>query len=172
MKGLYKTREFPQGCCECNFPNELGKSSCQYQYGDQPCRTFAVKVAFDSFQNQQPHKSYTINGHKWTWPLGSVFPPIHQKCTCGQKMWKDRLTKNMKEETMNEEESKAQKCDEDPWRNRSERMKCRTCMWFVHKVEGTVIGRCRRHAPTMSGYPVVTVTDWCGDHKVNEWTGF
>jgi hypothetical protein len=30
------------------------------------------------------------------------------------------------------------------------------------------IGRCRRHAPTMTGYPVVFVNDWCGDHKLNE----
>lgn len=32
----------------------------------------------------------------------------------------------------------------------------------------TNIGRCRRHAPTMNGYPVVFVNDWCGDHKLNE----
>lgn len=30
------------------------------------------------------------------------------------------------------------------------------------------IGRCRRHAPTMAGFPVVFVTDWCGDHKLDE----
>lgn len=30
------------------------------------------------------------------------------------------------------------------------------------------VGRCRRHAPTMNGYPVVFVNDWCGDHKLNE----
>jgi len=51
-------------------------------------------------------------------------------------------------------------------------------MWFVEKVAGppmeggaaisTDIGRCRRHAPTMNGYPVVFGTDWCGDHKLNE----
>lgn len=39
-------------------------------------------------------------------------------------------------------------------------------MWFVDKELG--IGRCRRHAPTMSGYPVVMVDDWCGDHKLSE----
>lgn len=27
-------------------------------------------------------------------------------------------------------------------------------------------GRCRRHAPTMGGYPVVFPDDWCGDHKL------
>lgn len=31
-----------------------------------------------------------------------------------------------------------------------------------------VVGRCRRHAPTMNGYPVVYETDWCGDHKLDE----
>lgn len=59
----------------------------------------------------------------------------------------------------------------DPWAHRSARMRCRSCMWFAPKaVAGgaTDIGRCRRHAPTMSGYPVAFVTDWCGDHKLNE----
>jgi len=57
----------------------------------------------------------------------------------------------------------------DPWANRSEGMRCKTCMWFVRKGNpGGPIGRCRRHAPTMSGYPVVFDTDWCGDHKLRE----
>ncbi len=30
------------------------------------------------------------------------------------------------------------------------------------------LGRCRRHAPTMGGYPVVYADDWCGDHKIDE----
>ncbi len=51
-------------------------------------------------------------------------------------------------------------------------------MWYVEKQRlGTAnsdvnplktIGRCRRHAPTMNGYPVVYMSDWCGDHKLNE----
>lgn len=57
----------------------------------------------------------------------------------------------------------------DPWKHRSSGMRCYTCMWFVEKSRaGTGVGRCRRHAPTMSGYPVVLTTDWCGDHKLNE----
>jgi hypothetical protein len=56
----------------------------------------------------------------------------------------------------------------DPWEHRNANMKCKTCMWFVEKVGGAAIGRCRRHAPTMNGYPVVFVTDWCGDHKLDE----
>ena len=59
----------------------------------------------------------------------------------------------------------------DPWVHRSKGMSCQTCMWFVEKVpvEGEAkIGRCRRHAPTMNGYPVVFLTDWCGDHKLDE----
>jgi len=54
----------------------------------------------------------------------------------------------------------------DPWVHRSAGMRCRTGMWFVLKADQ--VGRCRRHAPTMSGYPVVLVTDWCGDHKLDE----
>jgi len=61
---------------------------------------------------------------------------------------------------------------DDPWKHRSEGMKCSTCMWFVVKVVQTesngILGRCRRHAPTMNGYPVTYTTDWCGDHKLDE----
>jgi hypothetical protein len=30
------------------------------------------------------------------------------------------------------------------------------------------IGRCRRHAPAMAGFPAVYPDDWCGDHKISE----
>ena len=71
--------------------------------------------------------------------------------------------------------------EHDPWRHRATGMHCATCMWFVAKwpeameiegdtvtAAGRIVGRCRRHAPTMTGYPVVFHTDWCGDHKLNE----
>lgn len=63
----------------------------------------------------------------------------------------------------------------DPWVHRSEGMRCRTCMFFVPKARTRsvapgepVLGRCRRHAPTMHGFPAVFETDWCGDHKLDE----
>lgn len=70
----------------------------------------------------------------------------------------------------------------DNWEHRSANMKCQTCMWYVEKyrpiaeaktgqetiVPCQQIGRCRKHAPTMSGYPAVFETDWCGDHKLDE----
>ena len=63
----------------------------------------------------------------------------------------------------------------DPWVHRSDGMRCRTCIWFVSKVtdrpmkpDAPIVGRCRRHAPTMGGYPVVYQTDWCGDHRLDE----
>ncbi len=70
----------------------------------------------------------------------------------------------------------------DPWKHRSAGMKCATCMWWVAKplptsLRGEVspvlqqngpLGRCRRHAPTMSGYPATYAADWCGDHKLDE----
>lgn len=64
----------------------------------------------------------------------------------------------------------------DPWVHRSSGMRCKTCIWFVKKEPtGFIsnpgqqeIGRCRRHAPTMGGYPVVYMTDWCGDHRLDE----
>lgn len=61
--------------------------------------------------------------------------------------------------------------ENDPWKHRSDRMKCESCMWFVLKEthnQGGQVGRCRRHAPTMNGYPVVYINDWCGDHKIDE----
>ena len=30
------------------------------------------------------------------------------------------------------------------------------------------IGRCRKNAPTIKGWPAVFVNDWCGDHKIDE----
>jgi hypothetical protein len=64
----------------------------------------------------------------------------------------------------------------DPWVHRSAGMRCKTCIWFVKKEPTNhlshpsqhEIGRCRRHAPTMGGYPVVYMTDWCGDHRLDE----
>ena len=63
--------------------------------------------------------------------------------------------------------------DPDPWRHRSTTMKCRTCMAFVLKERAgdpmvIRLGRCRRHAPTMQGYPAVFENDWCLDHKLDE----
>lgn len=62
----------------------------------------------------------------------------------------------------------------DNWKHRSTGMRCATCMWHVVK-EGTGsgsdenrLGRCRRRAPTMNGFPAVFGTDWCGDHKLDE----
>ena len=65
----------------------------------------------------------------------------------------------------------------DPWAHRSEGMRCGTCMWFAVKQDlrfnlvddpRGALGRCRRHAPTMSGFPAVFTSDWCGDHKLDE----
>ena len=60
----------------------------------------------------------------------------------------------------------------DNWVHRSEGMTCATCMYYCPKrrrnIEGRNVGRCRRRAPTMSGWPVMYPTDWCGDHKLDE----
>jgi hypothetical protein len=73
--------------------------------------------------------------------------------------------------------------EEDNWKHRSEGMRCRTCMFYVIKAKTAIVkgdtptsikkikknvGRCRRHAPTMNGFPVVYDDDWCGDHKIDE----
>ena len=66
----------------------------------------------------------------------------------------------------------------DNWEHRSENMLCVTCMYFVVKIGALIdksapekilaVGRCRRYAPTMKGFPVVFESDWCGDHKIDE----
>ena len=69
------------------------------------------------------------------------------------------------------------KIPDDPWRHRATGMRCKTCMFFVAKATYdlpadkelvSTLGRCRRHAPTLSGYPAVFLADWCGDHKLDE----
>jgi len=57
------------------------------------------------------------------------------------------------------------------WKHRSKSMKCGTCMYYItchHNAIAGTIGRCRRHAPTTKGFPVVFANDWCGDHKLDE----
>lgn len=58
---------------------------------------------------------------------------------------------------------------DDPWAHRTVGMRCRSCMFYAPKAgTGGHFGRCRRHAPSMGGYPAVYSHDWCGDHKMDE----
>jgi len=59
------------------------------------------------------------------------------------------------------------KTEKDNWKHRSDGMRCKTCMFYVPKGDGG-IGRCRKKAPTLDGWPAVFPTDWCGDHKIDE----
>lgn len=56
---------------------------------------------------------------------------------------------------------------DDNWSHKGSNMVCGTCMWWVRKRE-TNLGRCRKKAPTLDGWPAVYETDWCGDHKIDE----
>jgi hypothetical protein len=58
----------------------------------------------------------------------------------------------------------------DNWKDRSKGVKCGTCMWSISKGDpkDAKIGRCRKHAPTLNGWPAIFPTDWCGDHKIDE----
>lgn len=62
----------------------------------------------------------------------------------------------------------------DPWAHRSANMRCQTCMWWVPKIGAAMhadtprLGRCRRKAPSMHGFPVVFFDDWCGQHRLDE----
>ena len=50
---------------------------------------------------------------------------------------------------------------DDNWKGREIEMVCECCMFYTNK-------RCRRHAPTINGYPAVYLNDWCGDHKLSK----
>lgn len=61
----------------------------------------------------------------------------------------------------------------DKWDRKTD-FGCSSCMFYVPKKQHSTSGdptapscegRCRRSAPTMKGYPVVFVEDWCGEHK-------
>lgn len=61
---------------------------------------------------------------------------------------------------------------EDNWADRDQGMRCLSCVFFVPKLDRggreSLLGRCRRHAPTNTGFPVVFPTDFCGDHRLDE----
>jgi hypothetical protein len=45
---------------------------------------------------------------------------------------------------------------------------CETCMYYVQRQSLTQpVGRCRRNAPTMEGFPIVCPADWCGEHTLD-----
>lgn len=83
---------------------------------------------------------------------------------------------NMTGKQLKEHFQRFEKLSDDPWIHRSSMMKCSSCMWYVQKVktenacknQNNVLGRCRKHAPTMNGFPAVFPNDWCGDHKLDE----
>lgn len=89
--------------------------------------------------------------------------------------------KKLNEEALNLEEAKmadhraqTRSQRDDPWAGRNQGMRCHTCVFFVEKAPtqterpGKKIGRCRRHAPTMKGFPIVFTDDWCGEHRLDE----
>ena len=58
----------------------------------------------------------------------------------------------------------------DRW-DRKTNFGCNSCMFFVPKRHGEFSlavddGRCRRNAPTLKGFLVVFIDDWCGEHKL------
>jgi hypothetical protein len=64
---------------------------------------------------------------------------------------------------------------EDNWMHKAACMRCFTCTFFVPKARNSpsllddpILGRCRKHAPTLNGWPAVFENDWCGDHKLDE----
>jgi hypothetical protein len=76
----------------------------------------------------------------------------------------------MKQEFAMSNETKAEL---DSWADRDTGMRCIRCMYFVEKEQSIISqngngaqGRCRKHAPTMGGFPVVFEADWCGDHRL------
>jgi hypothetical protein len=54
---------------------------------------------------------------------------------------------------------------EDNWKHLDTTMTCEFCMYWVLK--DNKLGRCRKHAPTLDGWPATYMSDWCGDHKLH-----
>jgi len=52
----------------------------------------------------------------------------------------------------------------DNWRDQSTHC-CATCMAWVEKAND--LGRCRRNAPTLDGWPATFASDWCYQHKLD-----
>lgn len=106
-------------------------------------------------RDNNPHNQYVRDGN--IVGIGDAMP--------GREFEKDRLhaaiiaeiKKGLPESTH---------LTEDLWKHKATGMRCHTCMYFVPK-DGK-LGRCRRHAPTMSGFPVVFDMDFCGDHKLDK----
>ena len=42
---------------------------------------------------------------------------------------------------------------------------CKNCRWFLRK-QDTPVGRCRKYASIMDGFPGVMEDDWCGDFRL------
>lgn len=67
--------------------------------------------------------------------------------------------KDVDQKQISQEHKSTGRVVDDAWMHRSSNMRCISCMYFNNM-------RCRRHAPTMQGYPAVYPHDWCGDHKI------
>ena len=55
----------------------------------------------------------------------------------------------------------------DSWEGRRQRISCDGCVHYMPKF-GSGGGSCRRRAPELAGWPVVSDFDWCGDYKVDK----
>ena len=95
----------------------------------------------------------------------------YQQCQCGDLISRRGETRCRRCRTTLLEPSNGAAEAVDNWKHRSAGMTCSTCMWFMEKrtLQGEAkIGRCRRRAPTLNGWPAMKLSDWCGDHKLDE----
>ena len=62
--------------------------------------------------------------------------------------------------------------NQDNWKHRAAGMQCHTCMFWVRKIDAagnmTLVGRCRRNAPSPKGFVPTFESDWCGEHRLDE----
>jgi len=77
------------------------------------------------------------------------------------------LYEELKGKVMVDEGAKTLKPAQENWDYRNDFMRCMTCIHSAVKLKN--VGRCKRNAPTMDGYPVIFLnTDSCGQHKLDE----
>lgn len=172
--GVYPPRDTPEEAWRAAWRDICEREGGRYTELNPPIRVDVLGLALHQVLERYP-KARAVGGTDGLWwietsPTSNTVIGAHP-CNKPFAAWvhaADHLRSGLvvKRDVWLDKATKEVKMNQDPWKHRAENMRCKTCMWFAPK-QGD-IGRCRRHAPTMNGYPVVMVTDWCGDHKLNE----
>lgn len=161
--------------CSCGNPQPEVTIRRKHQHGGVRYEVFCTKCGMNAYAYsvEELHKGWDylkLKEEKMAVPRGEGVDHVRVEVKDPSAPWKAYTETRWVYDDKHEDDDDSV----DNWVHRSDNMRCRTCMFYVPKLtledlnHGPLIGRCRRHAPTMSGFPVVYQSDWCGDHKVDE----